>query len=208
MKQILETLKAPVMGLLGLMMTLGASQALAELRTFVVDDEHFSMMFEIQHIGYAPVMGMFQEVEGQFQYNEETNELPSGQLTFKSKSVYTNHEKRDEHLRDDDFLNSDEFPEITFKVTDFEPTGDNTAVVTGDLTMLGETHPVDVNVTLNKAAEYPITHEKYTLGMTAEATLKRSQWGMTYAVENGLVGDTVKLRFGFEANLKSDGWLN
>jgi polyisoprenoid-binding protein YceI len=208
MKQILETVKAPVMGLLCLLLTLGASKTLAELQTFVVDDQHFSMTFEVQHIGYAPVMGLFEEVSGQFQYDAANNELPSGQLAFKSKSVYTNHKRRDEHLRSDDFLNSDQYPEITFKVTDFTPTGDKSGVVTGDLTMLGQTHPIKVDLTLNKAAEYPITHGKYTLGMTAETSLKRSRWGMTYGLDNDLVGDTVNLRFGFEANLKSDGWLN
>ncbi|MBC7185062.1 MAG: YceI family protein, partial [Marinobacter sp.] len=128
--------------------------ATAEPRTFVVDDEHFSIVFEIMHIGYAPVMGMFREVEGQFVYDEESRELSSGQLVFQSDSVYTNHEKRDDHVRDTDFLNSDDYPEITFTVTDFETTGENTGKVTGDLEMLGQTNPVVLDVTLNKAAVY------------------------------------------------------
>ncbi|MDI9245610.1 YceI family protein [Marinobacter sp. CHS3-4] len=184
-----------------------ALPALAEPETYVVDDEHFSMTFEVQHIGYAPVMGMFRDVEGQFDYDEQNNTLTSGQLTFDSKSVFTNHDKRDDHLRSKDFLSSSKYPEITFSVTDFESTGENTGVVTGDLTLLGQTRPVDVNITLNKAAEYPIGHEDYTLGMTAEATIKRSEWGMTYGVGNDLVGDEVKLRFGFEA-VRESGWFD
>jgi polyisoprenoid-binding protein YceI len=182
--------------------------ATAEPRNFKVDDEHFSMTFEVQHIGYAPVMGMFREVAGQFQYDEEARELSSGSLTFTSESVFTNHDKRDDHLRDGDFLDSAKFPEITFSVTDFETTGENTGIVTGDLTMLGQTRPVDVSVTLNKAAVYPFGHEEYTLGITAETSFKRSDWGMTYGLENDLVGDEVKLRFGFEAIRESDGWFN
>ena len=91
-------------------------------------------------------------------------------------------------------------------MSDFEKTGDNTGIVTGDLTLLGQTRPVDVNVTLNKAAEYPIGHEDHTLGISAEAVIKRSDWGMTYGLENGLVGDEVRLRFGFEA-IKDSGWF-
>ena len=101
--------------------------AMAEPRNFVVDDEHFSMFFEIMHIGYAPVMGMFREVEGQFVYDEEARELESGQLVFQSDSVYTNHKKRDEHVRNEDFLDADEYPEITFTITDFETTGETRA---------------------------------------------------------------------------------
>jgi polyisoprenoid-binding protein YceI len=122
--------------------------------------------------------------------------------------VFTNHEKRDGHLRSDDFLNTGKFPEVTFTITNFETTGDNAGVVTGNLTMLGQTRAVDVDIRFNKAAEYPIGHEKYTLGMTAETSFKRSDWGMTYGVENDLVGDEVNLRFGFEAIRKSDGWFD
>lgn len=173
---------------------------------YELDDEHFSMVFEIMHVGYAPVMGMFRKVEGEFVYDDETQELISGELTFKSENVFTNHEKRDDHVTGKDFLNSRKYPDITFTVTGFEPTGESTGLVTGDLNMLGQTKPVELDVTLNKAAEYPIGHEEYTLGISAEATLKRSEWGMTYGLDPALVGDEVKLKFGFEA-IKDSGWF-
>jgi polyisoprenoid-binding protein YceI len=65
--------------------------------------------------------------------------------------------------------------------------------------MLGQTNPVVLNVTLNKSAVYPFGHEKYTLGISAETRLKRSEWGMTYGLDGNMVGDEVALRFGFEA---------
>lgn len=178
----------------------------AEPTKFTVDSEHFSMAFEIMHIGYAPVIGMFREVDGEFVYDEETGELNSGTLVFQSDSVFTNHKKRDDHLRAEDFLDSANFPEITFTLTDFESTGENTGKVTGDLTMLGQTNPVVLDVTLNKSADYPIGHEDFTLGISAETTLNRSDWGMTYGLEPALVGDEVHLRFGFEAN-RDSGWF-
>jgi polyisoprenoid-binding protein YceI len=195
----------------GLALAMGAAYApvaVAEPQAYKVDDEHFSMAFEIMHIGYAPVMGIFREVEGQFEFDEEARDVTSGSLTFKSKSVFTNHDKRDDHVRNEDFLNSGKFPDITFEITDFETTGENTGVVTGDLTLLGQTRPVVVDITLNKSAEYPFGHEEYTLGLTAETSFKRSDWGMTYGVDNGMVGDEVKLRFGFEAIRQSGGWFD
>ena len=157
--------------------------AMAEPKTYVIDDEHFSIVFEIMHIGY----------------DEEARELSSGQLVFKSNSVYTNHEKRDDHVRGTDFLSSKKYPEITYTITDFETTGENTGKVTGDLEMLGQTRPVVLDVTLNKAAVYPFGHEEYTLGISASTTLKRSDWGMTYGLDPAMVDDEVTLRFGFEA---------
>lgn len=203
MKHLFRSIRSAVLASLVLV----SPQVMAEPATYVVDDEHFSMNFEIMHIGYAPVMGMFREVEGKFEYDEETRTLNSGSLVFRSKSVFTNHKKRDDHLRKDDFLHSSKFKDITFTITDFEPSGENTGVVTGDLTLLGKTRPVEVDVTLNKAAEYPIGHEEYTMGFTAETTIKRSEWGMTYGLDPALVGDEVKLRFGFEAIRESDGWF-
>jgi polyisoprenoid-binding protein YceI len=171
----------------------------AEPTNFKVDDEHFSIVFEIMHIGYAPVMGMFREIEGEFVYDEKTRELSSGKLIFKSNSVFTNHKKRDEHVTSKDFLDSSKHSDIIFTVTDFNTTGDNTGQVTGDLAMLGQTNPVVLNVTLNKSAVYPFGHEEYTLGISAETNLKRSEWGMTYGLDGDMVGDDVTLRFGFEA---------
>ncbi|WP_303289411.1 YceI family protein [Marinobacter sp. SS5-14b] len=183
-----------------------STAVVAEPATFKVDDEHFSMSFEIMHIGYAPVMGMFREVAGEFVYDEETGELSSGQLVFKANSVFTNHDKRDDHLRNKDFLNTGQHKDITFSVSGFERTGDNTGIVTGNLTLLGQTNPVNVKVTLNKAADYPIGHKDYTLGISASAVIQRSDWGMTYGLDQELVGDEVTLRFGFEA-IKDSGWF-
>jgi len=203
--------KNPVFGITGLSWRRIASVAVlpaflvsaplvqAEPTNFKVDDEHFSMVFEIMHIGYAPVMGMFREIEGEFVYDEETRELSSGKLIFKSNSVFTNHKKRDEHVTNKDFLHSSRHPDIVFTVTDFNTTGDNTGQVTGDLAMLGQINPVVLDVTLNKSAVYPFGHEEYTLGISAETSLKRSEWGMTYGLDGDMVGDEVTLRFGFEA---------
>ena len=71
--------------------------------------------------------------------------------------------------------------------------------MTGDLTILGQTRPVTLDVTLNKAAEYPFGHKRMTLGLSIETSIERSDFGMTYAVGNGLVGDTVDIQIETEA---------
>lgn len=189
-----------------LFLSMGSSAVLAEPQSFKIDDNHFAVTFEVDHLGYASVIGMFLEGKGQFEYDAEAKDVPSGKVVIQSASVFSNHEKRDEHLRKDDFLHSDRYPEITFEVTGFETTGDNTGKLTGDLTMLGQTHPVTLDVTLNKAAEYPISHEEYTLGLSASTTIQRSDWGMTYALDPLMVGDDVHLRFEFEA-IEDNDWL-
>lgn len=179
-----------------------AGPAAAEVQTYKIDDEHFAITFEVDHLGYAPVIGMFLEASGEFEYDEDAKTVPSGKVVVKADSVFSNHDKRDGHLKNNDFLDVRRHRDITFEVTSFETTGDNTGELTGDLTLLGKTNPVTLDVTLNKSAVYPFGHEKYTLGLSASTTIKRSEWGMTYALDPLMVGDDVILRFEFEAILQ------
>lgn len=194
------TLRKPLFGVvLAAGMALGSAPALAEPATYRIDPEHFSIGFLIEHVGYEKLLGMFLEGKGQFVYDEQTQALSSGRVEIASESLFTNHEERDEHVESEDFLAVDEYPTIVFEATEFTAEDDRHGTLTGDLTMLGETHPVTLDVTLNKAAEYPFGHEKYTLGLSARTTLSRSDWGMTYGVDNGMVGDEVTLILEFEA---------
>ncbi|GAA3949156.1 YceI family protein [Allohahella marinimesophila] len=173
--------------------------ALAEPRTYEIDPEHFSIGFMIGHVGYEKMLGMFLEGKGSFVYDESAKSLKSGTVTIQSDSLFTNHEKRDEHVKSDDFLNVDDYDTITFKAKELKTDDGKTGTLGGDLTMLGQTHPVELDVTLNKAAEYPFGHEEYTLGVSARTTIQRSKWGMEYGVENNLVGDDVDIILEFEA---------
>lgn len=196
----MSTLRKPLFGVaLAATMALGSAPALAEPATYRIDPEHFSIGFLIDHVGYEKLLGMFLEGKGEFVYDEQTQELSSGRVEIASESLFTNHDERDEHVESEDFLAVDEYPTIVFEATEFTAEDDRHGTLTGDLTMLGETHPVTLDVTLNKAAEYPFGHEEYTLGLSARTTLSRSDWGMSYGVDNGLVGDEVTMILEFEA---------
>ncbi|WP_376696811.1 YceI family protein [Wenzhouxiangella sp. EGI_FJ10305] len=177
-----------------------SSISFAEPAEFQIDEDHFSIGFLVEHVGYADTLGQFLEAEGRFAYDESANELESGHVLIQADSVFTNHDKRDEHLRNDDFLDADSHETIRFEATEWRPKSDDQGTLVGDLTLLGQTQPVELDVTLNKSAEYPFGHGKHTLGISARTTIKRSDWGMTYGVEGDLVGDEVELIFEFEAN--------
>ncbi|NBB91676.1 MAG: hypothetical protein GVY32_00730 [Gammaproteobacteria bacterium] len=177
-----------------------ASTSRAEPASFEIDEEHFSIGFLVEHIGYADTLGQFLEAEGSFVYDEAANALTEGDVTIQADSVFTNHERRDEHLRNEDFLDVDAHDTIRFEANEWRPSDDpRRGTLEGELTLLGETRPVSLDVTINKGAEYPFGHGGYTLGISARATIERSEWGMTYGVERDLVGDEVELIFEFEA---------
>ena len=190
----------PIIRLILVLVLLGsAPRVLAEPQTFTIDEDHLSIVFLVDHIGYQRQFGQFLEAGGSFVYDPEANRLRSGEVVLSADSVFTNHDRRDRHLRNEDFLNVDEYPEIRFVVTDHHAGEGNRHQVNGELSLLGQTRPVSLDVTLNKAADYPFGHGDYTLGLSARTTIRRSDWGMDYGVSNDLVGDEVELWFELEA---------
>ncbi|MDA0662491.1 MAG: YceI family protein [Proteobacteria bacterium] len=184
------------------LLTAGASDAAQ--KKYVIDPAHLSIGFLVDHAGYGKVLGMFRKAKGEVTFDEETKTLSAATVVIDTESVFSNHEKRDEHLRSPDFLNAGEFPDMTFTLTGSSATGDTTGTVEGELELLGRKHPVTLDVTLNKAAEYPFGGglfgaKPYALGISARGSFKRSTFGMTYGVEQGWVGDEIELIIEFEA---------
>ena len=173
----------------GLAVVAPASQA----ADFTIDSNHTDVVFMLNHLGYSNTFGSFETVEGEFSFDPAAPEGASVQLTIRADSIDTNHDKRDSHLRSPDFLNTREFPEITFESTDIEVTAEKTGKLTGDLTLHGETHPVTLDVTFNKMAPHPLPqyNEVLTAGFSARGTIKRSKWGVGKFAP--MVGDEMKL---------------
>lgn len=186
-------------GLFALGLAMLSPGARAEARNYVIDPDHFSIGFKVRHIGYASILGLFLKARGSFVYDEASGHLTSGEVVVEADSAFSNHAARDRHIRESDFLNAREYPQIIFRATRYTPTGNVGGKLDGTLTLLGTTRPVTLDVSLNKAASYPFAHRQHTLGMSAGTTIRRSEWGMVYGVEGGLVGDEVRLDFEFEA---------
>lgn len=173
--------------------------AMAAPERFVIDPEHFTVAFLVEHIGYASTLGMFREARGEFVYDEQTRELESGEVVIEAASVFSNNEDRDGHLRNRDFLDVGNHPEIRFEATEYEAESDHGGRLHGDLTLLGETRPIAFDVTINRIAAYPFGGNPYVLGASARTSIARSDFGMTYGLDGDLVGDRVTLILEFEA---------
>jgi polyisoprenoid-binding protein YceI len=176
---------------------LGAAPAAAAPATYTVDANHTSLYFRIDHVGYSRVWGRFDAMRGTIEFDPDAPANGGIALTIDAASVDTNHADRDDHLRSPDFLNAAEFPEIAFRSTAIEVTGEATAVVTGELTMLGVSRPVALVVTYNRMAPYPFADDQIRIGFSATGRIVRSDFGMTYALD--ALGDEVELFLEVEA---------
>lgn len=183
-----------------LLMGVGPRPAQASFSDYEIDPAHFAISFSVKHIGYANTLGMFLEGQGSFKFDEDARAVKDIVVTVTSDSVFTNHKRRDGHLKGKDFLHAEEHPEVRFVGTGSKATGENTGEITGDLTLLGVTKPITLQVTLNKIGAYPFGDgPPHVVGISASTTVKRSDFGMNYAVDNGWVGDEVNLVIEFEA---------
>ena len=126
---------------LGSLMALSGALQAAD---YVIDKEgqHASINFKISHLGYSWVYGRFNDFSGNFSWDADKPESSAVNVSINTDSVDSNHAERDKHLRSDDFLNVAEHPTATFESTGVAMTGDDTANVTGNLTLNGVTKPV------------------------------------------------------------------
>ena len=117
-------------------------------------------------------------------------------------SVFTNHRKRDDHLKGPDFLNSGEFPKMIFTAATAQRSGERNFEIAGNLELLGKSLPMTLQATMNKLAQYELgTFRKpYVMGVSARGSFKRSPYGMSYGLDNGWVGDEVEMIIEFEAH--------
>ncbi len=168
--------------------------------TFKIDPDHTNVAFGVGHLGYSTMYGQFQAVGGTIEFDEANAPASSLEVSIETASVDTDHQARDDHLRSPDFFNSEEFPEMTFKSTSIERTGDNTGKITGDLTLLGVTKPVTLDVTFNKMAVHPIPSYNGVVvaGFSAMGKINRSEFGMDKFIPG--IGDEVQIWIEAEAH--------
>jgi polyisoprenoid-binding protein YceI len=153
-----------------------------------LDPAHSQVGFTIDRFGFNHVLGRFDQVSGEVMLDEANPANSSVHATIQLSNLTTGDATRDQHIREPRWLNAPQFPTMEFRSTSVRRTGERTAEVVGDLTLLGQTHPVTLNVTLNNLAANP-ANQRQTAGFTATGSLTRSTWGS--ALAQGRIGDEV-----------------
>lgn len=177
--------------------TLFTAPALAA-DTYTLDPSHTTVIWEANHFQFSNPHGLLSMIDGKVTLDETNPAASTVEATWNSKNLFTGNPKFDQHLQSKDFFNIGEFPTAIFKSTKVEPAADNkSAKVTGNLTLLGVTKPVTLDVTFNHKGEHFMT-KKPTVGFTATGVIKRSEFGMGFGVPN--VSDDVKITIEAEAN--------
>lgn len=164
---------------------------------YALDKSHGSLTFKISHVGFSLYHGRFNDFDATIDLNPAKPETSAVDVTVNLGSVDTHNPKLEDELKSDKFFNVAKFPTATFKSKQITRTSAEAGTMVGDLTFMGVTKPITLNVTFHGYGVGPFNKQE-TIGFGATATLKRSEWGFTTYVP--MIGDDVQLDIEAEFN--------
>ncbi|WP_264937186.1 YceI family protein [Streptomyces sp. A012304] len=168
---------------------------------YAIDPAHSTIGFVARHAMVTNVKGKFNDFTGSLHLDGADPSRSTASIDVKMDSIDTGSADRDGHLKSADFFRIEEFPTMTFRSTSAEALGGDDYRITGDLTILGVTKPLTIDLEFNGFAKDPFGNER--VGFEGKAEILRSEWGLTWnaALETGgvLVSDKIKLNFDISA---------
>ena len=186
---------------LSLLMAAGAANAATEV--YKIDPAHSQIGFSIRHF-FSKVPGSFTKYSGTIVYDPEKPAASSVKAEIAAASINTNNEKRDGHLRSEDFFFVEKYPTITFESTKVTPVGDGKLMVEGNLTMRGVTKPATLDVTFLGAG--PGAQGDQRSGFEAATKVNRKDfnilWNKTLDQGGTMLGDDVEIHIAVEGVIR------
>jgi polyisoprenoid-binding protein YceI len=168
-----------------------AVPALAKADTWNIDGSHTRVGFAVRHLLISDVKGEFGKVAGKASIDDANLAKSSVEVSIEAASIDTRDAKRDEHLRNPDFLETPKFPAITFKSTKVEGGADGKVKVTGDLTIRGITKPVTLEGELTKEIKDPWGNQRR--GFSASTKIDRREFEVKYDPSGAGVGHELRI---------------
>ncbi|NBC38184.1 polyisoprenoid-binding protein [Novosphingobium sp. FSY-8] len=166
--------------------------------TYSVDPTHATVLAQVKHLGFSTTYIRFDGLSGSITYDPKSPATSTANITIDAKGLESGFALRNEHLRGEAWFNVAAHPNILFKSSKLIVTGKRTARLSGELTMLGVTKPVSLNVTFNG---YGMGMDKAPrVGLTASTTIRRSDFGMKTFM--GPVSDEVRIEIEAEFSKK------
>jgi polyisoprenoid-binding protein YceI len=172
-----------------------SAAALAQ-EVYVSDPPHTQAVFETGHLGISWVRGRFSAVDAKIMLDRAAKQ-GSIEAVVKTGSVDTGYEARDKHVRSPDYLDVEKVPTMTFKSTRLKFESDKLVGADGELTMLGVTRPVSLEIPFFHCIQHP-ANKRDMCGADVRTVIKRSEWGLKRGASTPM-GDDVKIGIQIEA---------
>lgn len=185
--------------LLSIVLLLISSSLFAQT-SWTVDKSHSKVGFSVSHMVITDVHGYFKEYDAQITTNGDDISTAKIQFTINTNSIFTDNEKRDGHLRSDDFFNAEKFPQIVFKSKSIIKMGDGKYKLTGDFTIRDVTKEIELDVKLNGLIKDGFGNERAGFKITGEINRfdYNLKWNKTIEAGGLIVGKEVELNINLE----------
>lgn len=160
-----------------------------------IDPSHSEIQFKAKHLVISTVTGHFESFDAKVEADGDS--FNGAEIYFEADidSLTTNNTDRDEHLKSDDFFNTEEYPKLTFSSTNFEKTGADTYRLTGDLTIRGTTKEIELKVVHGGTVQDPWGGTR--AGFEVSGTINRKEFGLKWnamtEAGNLVVGDEINI---------------
>ena len=175
--------------------------ATAEPMAYSLDTSHSRVFFTVSHQGYTMMRGMFREFDGALMYDEDDLSASSVSMTIDAASVDMFHDGLNDHLRNDDFFGVETHPTLTFESSSVEDLGDSQLRIDGNLTILGQTHPVTLDAVHHQTGQ--VRGGNVKVGFSATGSLDRTAYGMNFGTP--VLGSEVSFDIQIEATRPGEG---
>lgn len=176
-----------------------ASTSVAQT-TWSFDKSHTTIGFEVTHLVITTVDGKFRSYEGTVTTKGDSFEDAKVDFTADIASIDTENEKRDEHLKSDDFFNAEKYPKLVFKGTSMKKTGKDTYKLTGDLTIRDKTKRVTLDVKHNGTVKDPWGNTK--AGFRITGSINRFDYDLKWNTLTEAGGAVVGKEVDFDINIQ------
>ncbi|WP_370228556.1 YceI family protein [Cognatishimia sp.] len=177
-------------------LTAAATASFAEAEAYSLDPSHSQIVFSYNHLGFSTTYGMFSGFEGDIQFDQENPANSSVSVSMPVRSMLTGWEARFGHFMSPDFFDASEDEMVSFVSTGIEVTGENTALITGDLTLNDVTKSIVLDAKLNQAMVHPMAGVPFA-GFDATAEILRTDFNLGQFAP--FVSDEVQVVISIEA---------
>jgi polyisoprenoid-binding protein YceI len=176
------------------------------LQTFTVDPSHSRAGFAVRHMGFSRVRGSFQQFEATVRMAPGDISSLEAEANLDAASINTRDEKRDAHLRSEDFFQAETYPHVTFRSTGIRDVNGERFTLLGDLTMRGVTRPVELDAVFLGEGTDPWGGTR--IAFEANTTVNRKDFGLNWnaVLETGglLVSEEVEIQLELQAVQQAD----
>lgn len=171
---------------------LTAGPSLADETIYTIDSGHTHILFSVERFGYADTIGIFPDSSGEIVIDRDNPANSRVTASVHTPTVWTGLASRDEAVHSRFWLDTATHDSIRFTSTSVELVDEDSAHVTGDMTIWGNTQPVTFEVDLNRIGPDPSLEGREGIGFSMTASISRAAFG--HEIAAGLIGDMVEIR--------------